>query len=439
MRNNIKQISEKEMLIENVRIINSDSQICGNIHINNGKIEAIDEVSEKNCSRIIALPGGIDPHVHFALPTAVGNSTDDFETGSLAAIAGGTTTIIDFVTPAKNESFIEALEKRKKEAALSKTNFALHVSPTWWGENSAKEIEQCVKNHNVNSFKVYLAYKNSVGIDDKILAEVFETVKNSGGIVTLHCENGDLIDLLRRKAIEKNNTSPLFHYLTRPAAAEAEAVNRAIELAKVIGVPIYIVHVSSRQAVKLIEKAQKRGQKVYAETCPQYLVLDNSVYYNNFEQSAKYVISPPIRSKKHQLSLWKAIKRGVIQTIGTDHCPFNLKGQKDVGINNFTLIPNGAGGVEYRLRLLYTYGVAENKITMQKLVEITAENAARIFKLKNKGRVEVGYDADIVLFDENFEETVTLQNQVQKCDSNIYEGFKLKGKIINTIIGGKIF
>jgi dihydropyrimidinase len=311
------------------------------------------------------------------------------------------------------------------------------MSPTWWSEDSAREIKQCIKEENINSFKVYLAYKSAIGINDDVLIRAMETIAKEKSLMTLHCEHGETIDFLRTKFISEGKTSPLYHPLSRPNATESEAVNRAITLAKITNCPIYIVHVSTAESIELIEKAQLAGQKVYAETCPQYLLLDDKVYNQAFEDSAKYVLSPPIRKKKDQSALWRAIKEKYIQTIGTDHCPFNLKGQKDVGKNDFTKIPNGAGGIEHRLSLLYTYGVLKNKITINQFVDITSTKAADIFKLKNKGKIKIGYDADLVIWNPKIKSIISTKTHHQNCDSNIFEGFKTVGIPEIVIINGK--
>lgn len=431
------------MLIKNGLIVNSDKSFKADIYIKDGKINEISQHINIADAEIIdadgklVFPGGIDPHVHMDLPTPAGKSSDDFYTGSQAALAGGTTSIIDFVTPERGESYLAALAKRKKEAEKSIINTYFHMSPTWWGENTADEIHKCINEHGINSFKVYLAYKSGIGINDDVLLKVMQVVAKEGALLTLHCEHGETIDFLRQKFISEGKTSPMYHPLSRPNETEAEAVGRAIMMSKYTNCPIYIVHVSTAEAIELIEKAQCEGQKVYAETCPQYLLLDDSVYNQEFEQSAKYVLSPPIRKVKDQIALWQAMKQGVVQTIGTDHCPFNLKGQKDLGINDFTKIANGAGGVEHRLALLYTFGVLQNKISINQFVDLVSTKPAEIFKLKNKGKIELGYDADIVIWKPSNKSVISAKTHKQNCDSNIFEGFKTKGSPENIILKGK--
>ena len=350
----------KKIIIKNGQIVNHDKILHADILVENGIIKKIEnEISAENALIVEAkgkyvLPGGIDAHVHFHLPTAAGFSSDDFISGSRAALAGGTTSVIDFVTPQKGQSLVEAYKFRLKEAENATVNVKFHVSPIEWTKNTAYEMEELVEKHGVTSFKIYLAYKSGIGINDDVVLKVLETAKKLGVLVTAHCENDEIISFLRRKFIQEGKTTPQYHPLSRPAESEFETVNRFMLLAKYVETPVYVVHVSTKLAIEAIEKAQNSGQVVYAETCPHYLLLNDSVYEYEFEKSAKYVLSPPIRKKEDSEALWKAIQTGVVQTIGTDHCPFNLQGQKDIGKNDFTKIPNGAGGVEHRLELLYT-------------------------------------------------------------------------------------
>jgi len=432
------------ILIKNGTIVNYNSTQKYDIFVDNSKISKVAKNITEYADKIIdatnkfIFPGGIDPHVHMNLPTPAGFSSDNFVSGSKAALMGGTTTIIDFVTPEKEQSLVDAFVERKKEAENSLINVKFHVSPIEWTNSTANEMEILVKKYGIRSFKIYLAYKNSIGIDDKVIIKVLETAKKLGVLVTAHCENDEIINYLQKKLISEGKTTPKYHPLSRPVEAEAEAIHKLIIFAKFIDTPIYIVHVSSRRGIEYIEKAQKKGVKIYAETCPHYLLLDDSVYEQDFDKAAKFVLSPPIRKKIDQEALWSAIKNGVISTIGTDHCPFNLKGQKDLGINDFTKIANGAGSVEHRLKLLYTYGVEQNKISLQKFVEISSKNPAKIFGLKNKGEIKTGFDADLYIFNPNKKSIISTENHFQNCDNNIYEDFETTGNIETVIVNGKI-
>jgi dihydropyrimidinase len=445
MRNNEKKEFMVDLLIKNGLIIQGGNEILQDILIRDEKIYAVDNniVTDQPVEIIQAdgrmiFPGGVDPHVHMELPTPAGNSSDDFYSGSKAAIAGGTTTFIDFVTPGKGESLISAFLKRKKLAEKSITDYSFHVSPTWWGNESANEMEILVKEHGIRSFKCYMAYQETVGITDSELMKVMRTAKKLDALVTLHCEDNGIIQQNIQKYLGQGNVSPKYHALSRPPAAEALAVKKAIDFAAVTGCRIYIVHVSTSGAVDLIRKARSSGLEVYGETCPQYLLLDDSVYDQPFEKSAPFVISPPLRKKEDRQALWEALADGTLQTVGTDHCPFNLKGQKDLGKEDFTKIPNGAGGVEHRLSLLYTYGVLTKKISLKKFQEITSENPASVFGLKTKDSPKHGIDADLVIWSSDKESEISTATHHQNCDSNIYEGLKITGIPGIVIAGGEI-
>ncbi len=430
------KVIKMRLLIKNGTIINANSSIKTDVLIEDGKIIKIgnnlqggiriDKVIDAEGCYI--FPGGIDPHVHMHLPSPAGYSSDDFLTGSKAALHGGTTTIIDFVTPKKGQSLAKAIELRKEEAKNCITNYSFHVSPIEWRNSIEKEILDCINNGGFKSFKVYMAYKNSIGLDDDVLLKVMKAVGKAGGMITVHCELGDDIEELRNEFAKENKLSVKYHPLSRPAELEALAVKKAIELADEAKCPLYIVHVSTKESLRYIRDAQKNGQKVIAETCPQYLLLDDSKYEGSFDQTATFVMSPPLRKKEDNKALWEAINNGTVTTLGTDHCPFTLK-QKESGIHDFRKIPNGAGGVEHRLTLLYTYGVLTSKITLNQFVAITSTNAAKIFGMfPAKGIIAVGSDADIVVWNPEKENIISAQNHYSNCDLDIYEGIKTKGE-----------
>ena len=434
-----------EILIKKGIVVNADSSEKADVLILDGKITRIESNIESlspneviDAEGCYIFPGGIDPHVHMHLPSPTGFSADDFLTGSKAALYGGTTTLIDFVTPAKGQLLSEAIKERKQEASNCLTNYSLHLSPVEWRENMATEIENCFQEYGIKSFKVYMAYKDSIGLDDEDLQKVMAAVSKTGGMVTVHCEMGDEIEYLRNKLANEGKTSPKFHPLSRPAELEAEAVKKAIDLAKETNCPLYIVHVSSKESLNHISKAQQEGQNVFAETCPQYLLLDDSKYDGSFVETAPFVMSPPLRKKDDNEALWQAIANGTVKTIGTDHCPFSPE-QKMKGENDFRKIPNGAGGVEHRLALLYTFGVLTGKISLNKFVEISSTNAARIFGMyPRKGKITVDSDADILIWDPEKENTISVANHHQNCDLNIYEGIKTKGAPKYVILRGEI-
>ncbi len=383
------------------------------------------------------LPGGVDPHVHMHLPSEAGYSSDDFLSGSRAAIFGGTTTIIDFVTPEKGESLPVALEKRMKEAESSLADFSFHVSPVEWRSRTPDEIRECIR-MGVTSFKVYMAYKNTVGIDDEDLFKVLKAVGKAGGTVTVHCEEGDEIERLRDHYFRTDPANPRSHALSRPAKLEASAVKKAIGLAAKDGCPLYIVHVSSKESLEHIRQARLNKQPLFAETCPQYLLLDDSGYSGSFEQAAGYVISPPLRTPEDKMALWKALNDGTLDTVGTDHCPFTMK-QKRAGADDFRKIPGGAGGVEQRLQLLYTYGILTRRLNFNQMVNLTSTAPAMIFGLqRKKGIIEAGSDADLVIWNPDAGSTISAESHHMNCDINIYEGMQVRGRAEYVIRSGRL-
>ncbi len=433
------------ILIKNATIVTSARAFNSEIYISDGKIAQIGkalkilEPIEKtiDAKGRFVFPGGIDPHVHMQLPTPAGFSSDNFETGSKAALFGGTTTLIDFVTPNKGQSLIDAFIDRKREADNSFCDYSFHVSPIEWAQNTEQEIRDCIES-GITSFKVYMAYKNTIGLNDEDIFKVMHVVGKNGGIVTLHCETGDEIDRLRNDLVKKGNLSPEFHAISRPAHTESEAVQMAIEMSKITKCPIYVVHTSTGESAQFIENAQKTGYPVYSETCPQYLVLDDSKYHGIFNDTCKYVMSPPLRKREDNNILWNSISKGIISTAGTDHCPFNLE-QKLKGKEDFRKIPNGAGGVEHRMKLLFTLGVLQNRISYNQFVDVTSTQAAKIFGLyPQKGEIAVGSDADLLIWNPKTESVISVENHHQNCDLEIYEGFKTVGEPEIVIANGEI-
>jgi dihydropyrimidinase len=434
------------LLIKNGTIVNASGSFSGDILIEGNKISHVGPtiIVPENALIIDAsdkfiFPGAIDAHVHLELPTPAGPSSDDFYSGSKAAIAGGTTTIIDFVTPAKGESLISALNKRKAEATKSLIDYSLHMGVTWWDDTVKEEVQRCVREEGVTSFKTYLAYKGTVGIEEAELYKLMQTVAPLNALVTVHCEKGEIVEQNRKDFVASGKTSPVWHARSRPPEAESESVKAVLQMAEKTKCPVYIVHTSTAESVQLIRDAQKRGVKVFSETCPQYLLLDESVYEKPLYEALAYIISPPIRSREHQKALWDALKDGTISVIATDHCPFNTHGQKDVGAADFTKVPNGAGGIENRLELMNTFGVKTGKISLEKFVALNAENPAKIFGLyPGKGVISEGSDADIVIWNKITHKIISAKTQQQHCDSNIYEGFEVSGSPETVIVNGEI-
>jgi len=433
----------QEILVKNGLVINSDEKFESDILIKGNKIAKVGRNIASNSAKIIQaknkyiIPGGIDPHVHMHLQTPFGFSADNFVTGSKAALHVGTTTIIDFITPKRGESLISALEKRKLEAKDSLCNTLFHLSIVDWHEGIEEEIIYCIEKKNIRSFKVYMAYQSSIGINDEILEKVLHFLSDKNVLVLIHCEIDKIITERQKKLLSERKNTAKYHPESRPAEAEIEAVKRVISLSGKTNCPVYIVHVSTAGAATEIDKAKKSGIQINAETCPQYLLLNESVYDNTNKLAVNYVMSPPLRAWTDQVTLWNGLANENIDTIATDHCPFTTQ-QKYNGLDDFTKIPNGAGGVEFRLELLHRFGVNERKINLQQWVKLISFNAAQIFKLTDRGRIKEGYKADITIFDPLKTKTLSVKNQLQNCDFNIYESIKLKGAVEAVIFNGNI-
>ncbi len=434
------------LLIKNGTIVTDKVHQKGDVLIESGKVSMVSSkiASPPAVRKVIdaqgmyVFPGFIDPHVHMSLPTPAGRSSDDFYTGSRAALLGGTTTIIDFVTPDRGQTLLKALELRKKEAEASITDYSLHVSPVEFVENTEKEIVRCFE-LGVKSFKIYMAYQDSIGLDEGDVMKVLELVGGkTSGLVTAHCELGEEIDKLRESFAIEGKSQPLYHALSRPVNAESEAVKKLLQMAEKANCPVYIVHVSTAKSLEYIKEAQDRGQEVYAETCPHYLLFDNTKYGGLFADSAPYVMSPPLRKKQDIQELWRTLPGDVLQTIGTDHCPFRFE-QKKAGKNDFRKIPNGCGGVEHRPAIMFTFGVKNDRITVEKFVNLLSTMPAKIFGLyPAKGTIQEGSDADIVIWNPGKENVISSKTHHQNSDINIYEGIKTYGAPEFVITKGEI-
>lgn len=401
--------------------IRIDGAVIGGMGLDLG--EPDDEVID--VSGCYLFPGGVDPHTHFDLNVGTTVTADDFMTGSRAALAGGTTTVIDYATQARGGTLSGALgEWHGKAQGKSFTDYGFHIAMTDCSDGALRELNGLAALQGVSSVKLYMAYKNLLQVDDSSLLKVMRVCRQSGLRVCLHCENGDIIAALVDAEKAAGRLSPDRHAATRPEAVEAEAVYRAICLAEITECPLYVVHVSTKRAIGLIREARRRGLPVAAETCPQYLLLDESCYEKTGFAAAKYVMSPPLRARGNQEALWKALADGTSGCTGSDHCSFNWAGQKDLGKEDFTLIPNGAPGVENRFGLLYTFGVAAGRLNLQQFVRASSTGAARLFGLyPRKGRLWPGSDADIVVWDPARRSVIEAQTQVQNVDYNAYEGF----------------
>jgi dihydropyrimidinase len=385
------------------------------------------------------MPGGIDPHTHMQLPFMGTVASDDFFTGTAAGLAGGTTMIIDFVIPGKQQSLMEAYNQWREWAEKAVSDYSFHVAVTWWDDTVHRDMEILVREHGVNSFKHFMAYKGALMADDEILISSFSRSLELGAVPTVHAENGELVFRLQNELYARGITGPEGHPLSRPPEVEGEAANRAIRIAEVLGVPVYIVHVSARQALEAIIRARSEGQRVFGEALAGHLLIDDSVYRETeWGRAAAHVMSPPFRPKEHQEALWKGLQSGNLQTTATDHCCFCYD-QKAMGREDFRKIPNGTGGVENRMEVLWHHGVNTGRLTMNEFVRVTSTNAAQIFNIyPRKGSVTVGADADLVVWDPEATKTISTKTHHQKVDFNIFEGMTVKGCATHTVSSGKL-
>lgn len=432
------------VLIKNGRIITAADNYVADIFIENETITTIGKDLNITADTVIdakgklIFPGGIDPHVHLDMPFMGTFSSDNFETGTAAALHGGTTTVIDFVIQKKGGTLYAALQEwRERAEGKAIGDYAFHFAITDFNETTRAEIKDMIEKEGITSFKAFMAYKGALMIDDDQMMELMTEIKKYNGIVSVHATNGGIIDHLVAKHKSEGKLSPLYHYLSQPEITESEASARFIDMAEFTGVNSYIVHLSSGDALNHIREATKRNQKVYAETCIQYLVLDASVYNKGFE-SAKWVMSPPIREKKDQETLWAGLNQGLVQTLATDHCPFTWE-RKKMGEEDFSKIPNGAPGIEHRMELLYSEGVHKGRLSANRFVELTSTNAAKIFGLyPQKGTIAVGSDADIAIFDPNEKQVISAKSHHMNCDYSAFEGMEVNGKFKTMLLRGKV-
>ncbi|MGN0466052.1 MAG: dihydropyrimidinase [Lachnospiraceae bacterium] len=429
-------------LIKNGIVVYEDGMKKADVLIEGEKIAKVGENISCEDAKIVdatgkyIFPGFIDGHTHLALEVANTITADDFYTGTKAALAGGTTCIVDFATQYPGESLKKALENwHKKADKNSSCDYAFHLAITDWNEEISKELEQVVK-EGVTSFKLYMTYDTKV--DDATMYEILSRLKELGGIAGVHCENDGIIKARVKKEKEKGNLGPEVHPVCRPKEAEMEAIYRLLKIAKLVDTPIIIVHLSTAEGYEIIRDARKQGQKVYIESCPQYFLLDESYYHLNPEESRKYICSPPLRNKSNQDIFWRALKHGEIQTIATDHCSFTTE-QKAMGRDDFTKIPNGMPGLETRPMLMYTYGVGEERISLEKLCETLATNPAKLYGLyPKKGIIAPESDADIVIW--NPEKWGILESKKMNTNTDYcpYEGWKVSGEPEQVFLRGKL-
>jgi dihydropyrimidinase len=384
------------------------------------------------------MPGGIDAHTHLDMPFGGTTSADDFETGTRAAAFGGTTTIVDFAIQARGTRMREALDTWWKKAEGRATiDYGLHMIVTDLGSSGLEDMDDMV-NEGVASFKLFMAYPNVLMVDDATIFKALSQTAKNGALICMHAENGSVIDVLIARALAEGKTAPIYHALTRPPLAEAEAVHRAIAMAEIAGVPVYIVHLTSEHALNQVREARDRGVPAFAETCPQYLLLSiDELARPNFE-GAKFVFTPPLRPKEHQPKLWDGLQHDHLQVVSTDHCPFCFADQKILGKDDFTKIPNGGPGIENRLQLIYHYGVNSGKLSLNRFVEIVSTAPARIFGLyPKKGEIAPGSDADVVIWDPNAIHTISASTHHMRVDYSMFEGFEVRGNARTVLSRGE--
>jgi len=434
------------ILIRGGTIVTADGEYRGDVLTDGETIAAVGpDLDAPAGARVIdaggayVMPGGIDPHTHMELPFMGTVASEDFFTGTSAAAAGGTTMCIDFVIPAPQQRIMEAYKEWRGWAEKAACDYSFHVAITWWDDSVRKDMGELVSEYGVNSFKHFMAYKNAIMCDDETLVNSFKRCRELGALATLHAENGELVYVLQQDIFDKGITGPEGHPLSRPPEVEGEAANRAIRIAEVLGVPVYLVHTSCIDALEAVTRARLEGQQVFAEVLAQHLVIDDSVYRDpDWNTAAHYVMSPPFRSKEHQAALWRGLQAGMLQTTATDHCCFCTP-QKRAGIDDFRKIPNGTGGIEDRMGVLWHHGVRTGRLTPSQFVAVTSTNTARIFNIHpKKGALVAGADADIVVWDPNKTRTISAKTHHQNIDFNIYEGMEITGNAAVTLSRGRV-
>ena len=432
-------------LIRNGRIITAVDNYVADVLIEDEKVSVIGRRLDMEADRTIdasgnlVIPGGIDPHTHMELPFGGTFASDDFRSGTIAAAHGGTTTIIDFAVQYHGESLIQAIDNwHKKAEGKTAIDYGFHLITTDLPDERVSEMRQLI-NEGVMSFKLFMAYPGVFLVDDATIFRAMKNAGQAGGLICMHAENGIVINEIIKHALAEGKTAPKYHALTRPTKAEAEGVHRAIAIAEMADAPVYIVHLSCADALEEVREARDKGLPAYAETCPQYLFLDYSLYEREGFEGAKWVMTPPLREKWNQDKLWQGLQGNDLQVVSTDHCPFCFKEQKELGRDDFTKIPNGGPGVEHRMSLIYNGGVAGGRISLNRFVELTSTSAAKLFGLfPRKGTIAVGSDADIVIFDPNEEMTLSAATHHMNVDYSAYEGMKVKGVTKTVLSRGRV-
>ena len=434
------------VIIKGGTVINADQSFRADVYCDDGIIQAVgpdmdsplgvDVVDAGGC---YVMPGGIDPHTHMELPFMGTVASEDFFSGTTAGAVGGTTMIIDFVIPGPQEDVLETYHKWRGWAEKSTTDYSFHVAITWWDDSVPDAMGTLCRDYGVNSFKHFMAYKGAIMADDETLVNSFTRARELGALCTVHAESGELVDHFQTKIFESGITGPEGHPQSRPPQVEGEAANRAIRFAQMIDVPLYVVHNSCAHSLNEIARARREGQRVFGEVLAGHLLVDDSVYRNpDFEFAAAHVMSPPFRPKANKEALWRGLQSGDLQTTATDHCCF-CADQKAMGKDDFRKIPNGTGGIEDRMHVLWTHGVNTGRLTMSEFVAVTSTNSAKIFNIyPQKGMIAAGSDADLAIFDPQATHTISAKTHHQNVDFNIFEGMELTGINVATVSQGKV-
>ena len=429
-------------VIKNGTIVTADLTYKADVLIEGGRIAAIgpglkgDTVLD--ATGCYVMPGGIDPHTHLEMPFMGTYSADDFESGTRAALSGGTTMVVDFALPAPGQGLLDALQMWHNKSGRANCDYSYHMAVTWWGKQVFDEMKDVV-DRGITTFKHFLAYKGSLMVNDDELFASFSRCAELGALPLVHAENGDVVAEMTARLLAAGNTGPEAHAYSRPSQVEGEATNRAIMIADMAGVPLYVVHTSCEESHEAIRRARQAGKRVWGEPLIQFLTLDESEYFNqDWDHAARRVMSPPFRSKKHQDSLWAGLQSGSLSVVATDHCAFTTA-QKRAGLKDFSKIPNGTGGLEDRMPMLWTHGVGTGRITMNEFVAVTSTNIAKILNTyPKKGAVLVGADADLVVWDPEKEKTITAKTQQSVIDYNVFEGKHVKGLPRFTLTRGQV-
>ncbi|MFC3075426.1 dihydropyrimidinase [Shinella pollutisoli] len=419
-------------VIKDGTVVTADLTYKADVKIEGGRIVEIgpdlsgDEVLD--AAGCYVMPGGIDPHVHLEMPFMGTYSADDFESGTRAGLAGGTTMVVDFCLPDPGQSLLDALKRWDNKSTRANCDYSFHMSVTWWGEQVFNEMKTVVEEKGINTFKHFMAYKGALMVNDDEMFASFQRCAALGALPLVHAENGDVVAAMQAKLMDEGNNGPEGHAYSRPASVEGEATNRAIIIADMAGAPLYVVHTSCEQAHEAIRRARQNGMRVYGEPLIQHLILDESEYANkDWDHAARRVMSPPFRDRKHQDSLWAGLAAGSLQVVATDHCAFTTQ-QKRTGLGDFRKIPNGTGGLEDRMPLLWTHGVVTGRLTMNEFVAVTSTNIAKILNVyPRKGAILVGADADIVVWDPKRTKTISAKSQQSSIDYNVFEGKEVTG------------